>query len=189
MVNNNQWQILLFMFLFLGLAAMAPITQANTAYDFEFETIDGDALPLSDYRGKVILLVNTASKCGFTPQYTALQSLWQEYRGQGLVVLGIPSNDFGGQEPGSSAEIKTFCEVNFNIDFPMTSKTIVKGRNAHAFYQWAGTQLGWLAKPKWNFHKYLIDRNGNLHGWYSSMTSPDSSEFRQQINTLLSSTN
>ena len=122
--------------------------QATSAHQFTFDSIEGGELPLSDFAGKAVLVVNTASRCGFTPQYSELQELWSRYRSRGLVVLGVPSNDFGGQEPGTKAEIKTFCEVNFDVDFPMTDKVRVKGDEAHPFYAWAGQELGGLAKPR-----------------------------------------
>ena len=168
--------------LFLGTASMA---NAKTAYLFEFDSIDGGKISLSEYKGDVILVVNTASECGFTRQYTGLQTLWDEFKDDGLVVIGIPSNDFGGQESGSDSQIKSFCEVNFNIDFPMAAKTTVKGRNAHPFYHWINEELGWMAGPKWNFHKYLIARNGTLHESFSSMVSPTSTSLQEQITFLL----
>jgi glutathione peroxidase len=167
---------------FLGTASMA---NAKTAYLFEFDSIDGGKISLSEYKGDVILVVNTASECGFTRQYTGLQTLWDEFKDEGLVVLGIPSNDFGGQESGSDSQIKTFCEVNFDIDFPMAAKTTVKGRNAHPFYHWISEELGWMAGPKWNFHKYLIARNGTLHESFSSMVSPTSTSLQEKITFLL----
>lgn len=155
---------------FGGPAAMAD--PARTAHDFNFTSIEGAPLPLGDFKGKVVLLVNTASRCGFTPQYAGLQALWERYRDRGLVVLGVPSNDFGGQEPGSEAEIKQFCEVNFNVDFPLTSKERVVGQAAHPFYRWAAGQLGFGAKPRWNFHKYLIGPEGKLVDWFTTTTGP-----------------
>jgi len=144
-----------------------------TAHDFTFESIDGGTLRLADYAGRPILLVNTASMCGFTPQYEALQSLWAEYRDRGLVVLGVPSDDFGGQEYDSSAEIKQFCEINYGIDFPMTEKVAVKGADAHPYYRWVGSQ-GRLMVPRWNFYKHLIDGDGHIVEWFASTTAPDS---------------
>ncbi len=144
-----------------------------TAHDFTFENIEGGPLPLADFAGQPILLVNTASMCGFTPQYEALQTLWSQYRDRGLVVLGVPSDDFGGQEYGSTAEIKQFCEINYGIDFPMTEKVAVKGDDAHPYYQWVRTQ-GRLMVPRWNFHKHLIDADGNIVDWFASTTAPDS---------------
>jgi len=158
---------------------------AQTAHDFSFTAIEGGDLPLSNYKGEVVLVVNTASRCGFTPQYQALQDLYDAYKDKGFVVLGVPSNDFGAQEPGQAEEIKEFCEVNFNITFPMTDKTKVKGSDAHPFYQWAGDELGVMAKPRWNFHKYLIGRDGRLRDWFSSPTNPSSDKMRRAVETAL----
>ena len=165
--------------------AIAGEVKIARAYDFVFEAIDGEKLPLNSFRGKVILVVNTASRCGFTRQYKALQSLWSKYRNQGLVVLGIPSNDFGRQEPGDESEIKTFCEVNFNVDFPMTSKVNVKGESAHPFYKWARDEMGSIAIPRWNFHKYLIAADGRLIDWFASTTDPESKRLVSAIEALL----
>jgi glutathione peroxidase len=159
-------------------------TQAN-AHDFSFKSIDGEQLPLSSYRGKAVMIVNTASRCGFTKQYSALQEVWEQYRDRGLVVLGVPSGDFGNQELATEKQIKNFCSVNFNIDFPMTEKTSVSGENAHEFYKWARDSLGGIAKPRWNFHKYLIDPRGNLVDWFSSPTSPTSTKVRRAIESFL----
>ncbi len=161
------------------------MVNAKSAYNFEFTSIDGGIISLSDYQGDVILIVNTASECGFTRQYEGLQSLWNEHKDDGLVVIGVPSNDFGGQEPGANNQIKRFCTVNFNINFPMTAKTFVKGKNAHPFYKWVNDELGWRARPKWNFHKYLIARDGSLRESFSSMVSADSSKLREKIDQLL----
>jgi glutathione peroxidase len=144
------------------------------AFGFSFTSITGEPMPLAQYAGKAILVVNTASQCGFTQQYADLQSIWNTYRDRGLVVLGVPSNDFGGQEPGSEEDIKTFCEVNFDVDFPLTAKEHVKGSSAHPFYRWAAEQVGALATPKWNFHKYLVAPDGRLAGWFSTVTRPTS---------------
>ena len=163
----------------------APVASAATAYDFAFTSIEGTPLPFSRLRGKAVLVVNTASFCGFTPQYEALQGLWERYRGRGLVVLGVPSNDFGGQEPGGNAEIKRFCEVNFNVDFPLTSKAVVRGAGAHPFYRWAADELGAAAKPRWNFHKYLVGPDGRLAGWFPTATLPDSDEVIRAIEAIL----
>ena len=152
-------------------AASAPLT----AHDFTFENIDGGPLPLSDFAGKTVLLVNTASMCGFTAQYQALQTVYDKYRDAGLVVLGVPSDDFGGQEYDSADEIKQFCEINYGITFPMTDKVRVKGDNAHPFYQWVAAQ-GRMKLPRWNFYKHVIDADGNLVEWFASTTSPDSSK-------------
>jgi glutathione peroxidase len=146
----------------------------KSAYDFTFETLDGKPLPLSDFKGKVLLIVNTASKCGFTPQFKALQGLYDKYKDKGLVIIGVPSNDFGEQEPGSGEEIKKFCELNYGVTFPMTSKQEVTGDNAHPFYKWAYDVLGFGTGPKWNFHKYVVDGNGHLLDYFNSTTEPDS---------------
>ena len=176
---------LIFFILCIGLNTMAAVSESITAYDFSFTSIDGKPLPLSTFDGKALLIVNTASHCGFTSQYTQLQALWRAYRDRGLVVLGVPSNDFGGQEPGTNAEIKTFCEVNFDVDFPITQKVHVKGDSVHPFYAWAETEFGILAKPRWNFHKYLIAPDGRLVNWFSSVTSPSSSRLIEALEGLL----
>jgi glutathione peroxidase len=144
-----------------------------SAHDFEFANIDGGTIKLSAFAGKPVLVVNTASECGLTPQYRGLQALWERYRARGLVVLGVPSNDFGGQEPGSEAEIKDFCSSQYKISFPMTAKNEVVGGKAHPFYQWAVAQAGPKAAPQWNFHKYLIGAKGDLAAVFASSTAPD----------------
>jgi glutathione peroxidase len=141
-----------------------------SAHEFSFTTIDGAALPLAAFKGKAVLVVNTASECGLTPQYRGLQALWEKYKGRGLVVLGVPCNDFGGQEPGSEAEIKGFCARTYKVDFPLTAKNAVVGARAHPFYQWALAQGG--AAPQWNFHKYLIDGAGALAATFASGVDP-----------------
>ena len=142
------------------------------AYDFEFHTIDGGPLPLETYRDKVVLVVNTASQCGLTPQYEGLEKLYSDYKDQGLVVLGVPCNQFAGQEPGTEAEIKEFCETKFNIDFPLTAKADVKGETAHPFYKWAKDVLGEPAEPVWNFHKILVGKDGKLIRAFGPRTEP-----------------
>lgn len=166
-------------------AGPAAADPAGSAHDFSFTAIEGGALPLAQYKGKVVLLVNTASQCGFTPQYAGLQEVWDRYRDRGLVVLGVPSNDFGGQEPGSEAEIKEFCEVNFSVDFPLTTKQHVVGAEAHPFYRWAATRFGIAAKPRWNFHKYLIGPDGELADWFSTATKPTSANVTGAIEAQL----
>jgi glutathione peroxidase len=143
------------------------------AYDFSFHTIDGKPLKLADYRGKAMLVVNTASKCGLTPQYAGLEALYKSHRDSGLVVLGVPANDFGAQEPGTNAEIAEFCATRFKVDFPMAAKETVIGADAHPFYRWAAQELGEDSAPKWNFHKYLIGKDGSLAGVFGSRTAPD----------------
>ena len=158
---------------------------AATAHDFSFTSIDGGDLRLADYKGNVILLVNTASMCGFTGQYKGLQSLWSDYRDRGLIVIGVPSDDFGGQEFDTRGEVKSFCELNYGIDFPLTDIAVVKGPNAHPYYQWIAKAHGSLAAPSWNFHKHVIDVDGNLVGWFASTTSPKSKRLRNAIETAL----
>jgi glutathione peroxidase len=144
-----------------------------SAHDFEFTTIDGAPMTLAQFAGKPVLVVNTASECGLTPQYRGLQTLWEHYRDRGLVVLGVPCNDFGGQEPGSEADIKSFCSTNYRVGFPMTAKNAVIGADAHPLYRWAVAEAGEAAAPRWNFHKYLIDGDGALVGTFGSRVAPD----------------
>ena len=157
----------------------------GSAYDHAFTSIDGAPLPLSDFKGKAVLVVNTASQCGLTPQYAGLEQLWADYRDKGLVVLGVPSNDFGAQEPGSENEIKTFCETRFSVDFPMTSKNVVQGESAHPFYQWAKAELGEEAEPKWNFHKLLVGKDGQLVHGFGSRTEPGDPALKAAIDQAL----
>lgn len=159
----------------------------KTAFDFEFTSLKGKPMPLSAYAGKPVIIVNTASKCGFTPQYKGLEEVWQRHKTDGLVVLGVPSNDFAGQEPGTSMEIEQFCEINFGVDFPLTEKVHVKGAEAHPLFTWIGEQGGFLAKPRWNFYKYLIGRDGKLKDWFASVTAPDSTKFERAVERLLKS--
>jgi glutathione peroxidase len=159
--------------------------QTMTAHSFTFVGIDGSDLPLANFAGHPILLVNTASFCGYTRQYKSLQALWSRYRAQGLVVVGVPSNDFGGQEPGTADEIKEFCEVNYSVDFPMTDKVVVVGDGAHGFYRWAVETLGPDAAPRWNFHKFLINADGSLAGWFATNQEPLSGPVIEAIEALL----
>ena len=153
-------------------------------FDFKIESISGNEIDLSKYKDKAILLVNTASYCGFTKQYTDLQNLWDKYKKDGLIVLGIPSNSFN-QEKNSNQEVKDFCEVNFNINFPMTKITIVKGDNAHPIYKWAKNNYGKSAVPKWNFYKILINKDGKIEDTYSSLTNPMSEKIQSKIKSIL----
>ena len=155
-----------------------------TAHQFSFPGRDGGTIDLGDYAGKAVLVVNVASACGFTPQYKGLQALWQE-RGNEVVVLGVPSNEFGAQEPGSEAEIKSFCETNFGVDFPMTAKQSVIGGSAHPFYQWVVAQAGEAAAPKWNFHKVLIGPDGALAGVWPSKVTPQGPEIAAAVDEAL----
>lgn len=158
---------------------------ARTAWDFSFTSIDGKPMPLSDFRGQVLLVVNTASFCGFTKQYKALQELHQKYAPQGFAVIGVPSNDFGAQEPKAAGEIKEFCEGMFGVEFPLTDKNVVSGDGAHPFYKWARDELGWMNAPKWNFHKYLVGRDGKLVTSFFSMTTPDADRLVSAVETEL----
>lgn len=152
-----------------------------SAHSFEFKGIEGETLALSQFKGRPVMVVNTASECGFTPQYAELQALWQRYRDRGLMVLGVPSNDFGAQEPGSESEIKGFCEKNYGVDFPLTAKQKVIGGDAHPLYRWVVEEAGEDAAPKWNFHKYLIGRDGGLIGLWPSKVKPLAAEITQAI--------
>ncbi|MEJ0026386.1 MAG: glutathione peroxidase [Rhizomicrobium sp.] len=157
----------------------------TTAYDFSFTSIDGGALPMSNFKGKTVLVVNVASQCGLTPQYAGLEALWTAKKDKGLVVLGVPANNFGSQEPGTEGEIKTFCETKFGVDFPMTAKEDVIGPGAHPLYKWIAGELGEDAAPKWNFHKYLIGKDGSIAGVFGSRTTPDDAEMNAQIDKAL----
>tara|TARA_B100001123_G_C15025597_1_gene913282 strand:- start:223 stop:774 length:552 start_codon:yes stop_codon:yes gene_type:complete len=155
------------------------------AYDFTFKDLDGSNINLSQYKGKVIIVVNVASQCGFTNQYEDMQKIWEKYQSKGIIMLGVPSNDFGNQEPGSNSEIKNFCEAKFGISFPMTEKISVKGPGAHPFYIWAREKHGKSAIPKWNFHKIIIDKNGKVADTFSSITNPTSSRFIKTLEKLI----
>jgi glutathione peroxidase len=156
-----------------------------SAFDYEFKTIDGAPLPLTTFKDKVVLVVNTASACGLTPQYEGLEKLYSDYKDQGLVVLGVPCNQFAGQEPGTEAEIKDFCETKFNIDFPLTAKVDVKGESAQPFYKWAKDVLGEPAEPVWNFHKILIGKDGRAIRAFGPRTEPSDAEMTAEIEKAL----
>jgi len=170
--------------LLIGLTS-GGAAMATSAHDFSFDAIEGGPLPMSAFKGKAVLVVNTASFCGFTPQYEGLQALWQDYQGKGLVVLGIPANNFGAQEPGSDQDIKHFCEANYAVDFPLAAKVSVVGGDAHPFYKWAEETLGAANVPKWNFHKYLVDANGSLVAAFPSAVKPQSSELTKAVDAAL----
>jgi glutathione peroxidase len=157
----------------------------TSAYDFEFERIGGGPLALSQFAGRPMVIVNTASKCGFTPQYRALQDLWRARKDEGLVVLGVPCNDFGGQEPGDAAAIATFCERNYGVDFPLTAKVHVRGDQRHPLFAWLAAEGGGLSCPRWNFYKYLIGRDGRLSNWFGSLTSPRARRFDRAVGRIL----
>ena len=153
-------------------------------HDFKLESISGEIIDLNDYKNKVILMVNTASYCGFTNQYSDLQKLWDRYKSKGLIVLGIPSNSFN-QEKKNNNEVKKFCEVNFNIDFPLSAIIDVKGKNAHEIFKWAKKNHGKSAVPKWNFHKILINKQGKIEDVFSSFTKPTSTKLIKKIEQIL----
>ena len=163
-----------------GLFTKASANYTSLAYEYEFNGIDGNNIKLEDFKDKVIVIVNVASRCGYTPQYEDLQVLWSNYKERNLVVIGVPTNNFK-QEPGSNKEIKDFCETNFGINFPMTEKINVIGNDAHPFYKWAKQNYGIGAIPKWNFHKIVIGKNGKVADTFASFTKPSSKKFLKLI--------
>ncbi|MCA0434488.1 MAG: glutathione peroxidase [Proteobacteria bacterium] len=156
-----------------------------TLHDFDLTAINGAPLPLAQFAGKVVLLVNTASACGYTPQYEDLEALWQARKGEGLVVVGVPSNDFGAQELGSNDDVASFCKLNYGVTFPLAAKTVVKGKAAHPLYQWIVEQAGSEAAPAWNFHKYLFGRDGSYLGFFSAQTKPLGPKITQALASAL----
>src|SRR5579859_1513529 len=172
----------------VGLAATAFAAPPKSIYDFTLQSIDGQPTPLSEYHGKVVLLVNVASRCGFTPQYTALESVYEKYKAKGLVIVGIPANNFGGQEPGSNEEIKTFCTKKYNVSFPMMSKLSVAGEGKTPLYQFLTSPSDnpkFAGEIKWNFTKFLFDRNGNPVARFEPAVTPDSAEVTAAIESTL----
>ena len=154
-------------------------------FDLNIKSIDKELIDLSKYKGKTVLLVNVASNCGFTAQYSGLQELYEKYKEKDFIVLGVPSNQFGGQEPGTNNEIKNFCETSFNITFPITDKVNVKGDDAHALYKWAKKNHGNSTIPKWNFHKILINKDGKIQDTFNSFIKPLSDKITKQIELVL----
>ena len=173
--------VTIFMFFFKSLSYA---NYEKIFYDFKINSISGDIIDLSDFKGKPVLVVNTASYCGFTKQYADMQKLWEKYKDKGLIVLGIPSNSFN-QEKKNNDEVKEFCEVNFSINFPITEITDVKGDNAHEIYKWAKENYGKSAVPKWNFYKILINKEGKIEDTYASLTNPTSKKITKKIESLL----
>ncbi len=171
----------IFMFFF---KSTALANYEKKFYDFKIESITGETINFSEYKDKVVLIVNTASYCGFTSQYEELQKLWDKYKSKGLIVLGVPSNSFN-QEKKINSEIKEFCEVNFNIDFPLSTITEVKGNNAHDLFKWAKDNHGKSAVPKWNFYKILINKDGKIEDTFSSFTKPMSKKLLNKIENIL----
>lgn len=160
-------------------------SSAASLHDFTLTGIDGKPMVMDQFNGKVVLLVNTASECGYTGQYEGLEALYLARKNEGLVIVGVPSNDFGGQEPGKTEEIATFCKLNYGVTFPLADKTVVKGKDAHPVYQWAAKQAGVLGTPKWNFHKYLFGRDGKFIDWFSTPTEPSSVKIRAAVEKAL----
>lgn len=167
--------------LLISQTVFAADNPVKSAYQFNFKSLYGDPIPLSQYKGKVVLVVNTTSKCGYTPQYKELQQLYQQYKDDGLVVIGVPSPDFGNQEFTQPKQVLSFTQDNYSVSFPLTAITHVKGKKAHPFYLWAVAQLGAQAEPKWNFHKLLINKQGNLVQAFPSADEPLSKPVLQSI--------
>jgi len=159
------------------------LASGPTAHSFTFDGFDGEPLPLAQFKGRPLLIVNTATECGFTPQLEGLEALWQTYKDRGLVVIGVPSNDFGGQEPRKGKQIEHFCRMNYGVTFHLADRTPVKGKAAHAFYKWAKQRTNTV--PTWNFHKYLIGRDGNLAASFSTTVKPESADLRAAIDAAL----
>ncbi len=159
----------------------------NGAFRFSLPRIDGGTLDLADFAGRPLLIVNTASKCGFTGQYAGLQTLWDRYRDRGLVVIGVPSNDFGRQEPGGDHEIGAFCQKNYGVTFPLSAKLSVSGQRAHPLYDFLVHQGGPLSRPRWNFYKFVIGPDGRVSEWFSSLRDPASLRVTRAIERLLPS--
>jgi glutathione peroxidase len=183
MLDKIKYLLLIMIMSFLSTGVTANYDKL--AYDFNFNDLDGTPLNLKEYKNKVIVVINVASQCGFTNQYTDMQKVWEKYQVRGVVILGVPSNDFGSQEPGSNKEIKNFCEAKFGITFPMTEKVSVKGENAHPFYLWAKENHGKSAVPKWNFHKIIIGKNGKIADTFASITNPSSKKFIKALEKAL----
>lgn len=160
----------------------------GTAFDFTLKKLTGGDLKLSGYAGKPLLIVNTASKCGFTPQYAGLEEIWKAHKKDGLIVLGVPSNDFANQEPGSEKDIAQFCETNYGVDFPMAAKEHVAGSRAHPLFKFLAGEGGFMAAPRWNFYKYLVGRDGHLKTWFSSFTNPASLRFKRAVAQIVAKT-
>jgi glutathione peroxidase len=174
----------------LLIGAVAVMAEGKTVYDFTLNSIDGQPSPLAAYKGKVVLLVNVASRCGYTPQYTALESIYEKYKDRGFVIVGIPANNFGGQEPGTNAEIKTFCSSKYNVTFPMMAKVSVKGEDTAPLYQFltdkaVHPQTG--GEIKWNFTKFLVGPDGRVLARFEPEVTPDAPQVTSAIEKALSS--
>tara|TARA_B100000780_G_C20862899_1_gene343078 strand:- start:5 stop:562 length:558 start_codon:yes stop_codon:yes gene_type:complete len=185
MVNKKNYLILIIFTIMFSFFNKVDAKYEKLFFQLNIKNINGEDFDLSQFKGKTVLLVNVASKCGFTKQYADLQLLHEKYQDQGLVVIGIPSNQFGGQEPGSNEEIKNFCETNFGITFPITDKVNVKGNSAHELYMWAKDNYGNSTIPKWNFHKILINKEGKIQDTFNSFVTPLSKKIINKIELIL----
>ena len=178
-------QILIYLALFMLFFKNSTMANYDKIFfDFKMESVNGEIIDFDGFKDKVVLIVNTASNCGFTKQYDELQQLWETYKQKGLIVLGVPSNSFN-QEKKKNSEVKEFCEVNFNINFLLTSITEVKGENAHELFKWAKDNYGKSAIPKWNFHKILINKEGKVEDTFTSLTKPTSNKVINKIEEIL----
>ena len=182
---NSKYFIIILTILMFSFFNKVDAKYEKIFFDHTIKNINNEVIDLNQYKGKTILLVNVASKCGFTKQYTGLQELFEKYRDKGFYVIGVPSNQFGGQELGSNEEIKDFCETNFNITFPLTDKVDVKGDNAHEIYKWAKKNYGTSTVPKWNFHKILINKEGKIEDTFNSFVTPMSEKIINKIESVL----
>ncbi|MDX1950373.1 MAG: glutathione peroxidase [Rickettsiales bacterium] len=176
--------IIISMFFFSSAKAEGS-SKPQDIYGFEFESIENKKIKLSDYKNKVVMIVNTACLCGLTPQFAELEKLWQKYKDKDFVLIGVPSDNFGGQELDSEKEVAEYTQKNFKITFPLTKIYNVKGKEAHPFYNFAADEVSALGTPKWNFHKYLIGKDGKIAEWYASTTTPDSEKISSKIEELL----
>lgn len=168
-----------------ALLATTIMTAPTSFYDFTMNSLEGKPVPLKEFKGKVVLVVNVASKCGLTPQYSGLEALYEKYKGKGLVVLGFPANQFMGQEPGTSEEIRKFCSTKYNVTFPMFSKIVVKGRDIHPLYQWLIDQSGRKDDIEWNFAKFLVNKQGQVVGRFAPTMKPTSNDIIAAIEAEL----
>jgi len=180
MLNKFKYTLMIMFFS----STIATANYEKLAYDFNFKDLDGSPLKFSEYKNKVIVVINVASRCGFTKQYEDMQKVWEKYQEKGMVMIAVPSNDFN-QEPGENNEIKNFCEANFGITFPITEKVSIRGKNAHPFYMWAKENHGKSAVPKWNFHKIIVGRDGKIIETFASITNPSSAKFIKAIENAL----
>jgi len=184
-MHNKNYLLILTTLIMFSFLEKADAKYEKLFFDLTIKDINNETINLKKFKGKTILLVNVASKCGFTKQYTGLQTLYDDYRDKEFLVIGVPSNQFGNQEPGSNKEIKNFCETNFNITFPITDKVDVKGKNAHDLYKWAKENHGNSTIPKWNFHKILINKEGKIQDTFNSFITPLSDKITKQIELIL----